>query len=257
MLALVSPAKKMDFEDITRPLSHSDPDFFTDTKKLVKSARQLSQTELQQLMNLSDSLSELNFQRFKAFKATQSQANAKQAAMAFAGDTYIGLDSATLSDNDFDYAQDHLRILSGLYGLLRPLDLIQPYRLEMGRRLATERGHNLYEFWGDKLAKSINKIVKEHQNPAVINLASNEYFKAVKPKLLRGRLLTIQFKEEKAGKVRVIALFAKRARGLMSHFILSNRIESVDGLKVFCENGYRYEDTLSNDQQWTFVRPQP
>ena len=254
MLALVSPAKKMDFEDITRPLSHSDPDFFTDTKKLVKSARQLSQTELQQLMNLSDSLSELNFQRFKAFKATQSQANAKQAAMAFAGDTYIGLDSATLSDNDFDYAQDHLRILSGLYGLLRPLDLIQPYRLEMGRRLATERGHNLYEFWGDKLAKSINKIVKEHQNPAVINLASNEYFKAAQQKTIKSQVVTPVFKEIKGDKESVIGFLAKKARGTMARYIIKNQIETPGELKSFAEDRYKFQKNQSDDTKWVFTR---
>ncbi len=254
MLAIVSPAKKMDFEELTRPLSVTDPDFFSDTKKLVKSARQLSQSEIQQLMNLSDDLSELNFQRFKAFKPKQSQANAKPAAMAFAGDTYIGLDSATLSDKDFDYAQDHLRILSGLYGLLRPLDLIQPYRLEMGRRLNNERGGNLYEFWGDKIAKGINKITADHQDPSVINLASNEYFKAAQQKALKSQVITPVFKEIKGDTASVIGFLAKKARGTMARYIIQNRVEKPEELKSFAEDRYQFQVKQSDETKWVFTR---
>ena len=257
MLALVSPAKKMDFEDITRPLSHSDPDFFTDTKKLVKSARQLSQTELQQLMNLSDSLSELNFQRFKAFKATQSQANAKQAAMAFAGDTYIGLDSATLSDNDFDYAQDHLRILSGLYGLLRPLDLIQPYRLEMGTKMANGRGKSLYDFWGARIADRLNADLADHADTTVVNLASNEYFKAVDAKALGQTVIGAKFLNVKDGKARSLMYYAKHARGAMARWIMENRVDRADGLKDFNADGYTFDASASTDNALVFSRPQP
>jgi uncharacterized protein len=254
MLALVSPAKKMDFEDSTRPLPHTDPDFFSDTKKLVKSARQLSQSEIQQLMNLSESLSELNFKRFKAFKSKQSQANAKQASLAFAGDTYIGLDAATLSGTDFNYAQDHLRILSGLYGLLRPLDLIQPYRLEMGRRLNNERGANLYEFWGDKLAKSINKITTDHQDSSVINLASNEYFKAAQQKLIKSQIITPVFKEIKGDKESVIGFLAKKARGTMARYIIQNQIETAEELKSFALDRYKFQKNQSDETTWVFTR---
>lgn len=254
MLALVSPAKKMDFEDLTRPVPHTDPDFFSDTKKLIKSARQLSQSELQQLMRLSDSLSELNYQRFKAFKPTQSLANAKQAALAFAGDTYTGLDTATLSDKDLDYAQDHLRILSGLYGLLRPLDLIQPYRLEMGRRLNNERGGNLYDFWGDKLAKGINKIAGEHKNSAVINLASNEYFKAAQQKAISSQIITPVFKEIKGDTAKVIGFLAKKARGTMARYIIQNRVEMPEDLKSFAQDRYKFQKNQSDENTWVFTR---
>ena len=254
MLALVSPAKKMDFEELARPMSTTDPDFFSDTKKLIKSARQLSQSDIQQLMKLSDSLSELNYQRFKAFKPKQTLANAKPAALAFAGDTYIGLDSSTFSDKDFAYAQDHLRILSGLYGLLRPLDLIQPYRLEMGRRLKNERGSNLYEFWGDKLAKGINKISQEHKNPAVINLASNEYFKAAQQKAIKSQIITPVFKEIKGDTAKVIGFSAKKARGTMARYIIQNRVETPDELKSFAEDRYKFQKNQSDENTWVFTR---
>ncbi|MGY8998567.1 MAG: peroxide stress protein YaaA [Rhodospirillales bacterium] len=254
MLALVSPAKKMDFKEPARALLHTDPDFFSDTKKLIKAARQLSQSEIQQLMNLSDGLSELSFERFKAFKAKQTQTNAKQAALAFAGDTYLGLDAATLSDKEFDYAQNHLRILSGLYGLLRPLDLIQPYRLEMGRRLNNERGSNLYEFWGDKLAKSINNITKDHQNSAVINLASNEYFKAAQQRVIKSQVVTPVFKEIKAGESSVIGFLAKKARGSMARYIVQNKIETPEELKSFTKDRYKFQKNQSDDTTWVYSR---
>ena len=254
MLALVSPAKKMDFEEIKRPLANTDPEFFSDTKKLVKSARKLSQFDIQKLMNLSEPLTELNFQRFKTFKSKQSEANSKQAALAFAGDTYIGLDSKTLSDKDFDYAQDHLRILSGLYGLLRPLDLIQPYRLEMGRRLSNERGNNLYEFWGDKLAKKINTITTAHQNRTVINLASNEYFKAAGQKIIKSPVVTPVFKEIKGTKSSVIGFLAKKARGTMARYIIQNKIETPEELKFFSEDRYQFQASQSDNTKLVFTR---
>ena len=254
MLALVSPAKKMDFKELNRPLLHTSPDFFSDTTKLVKSAQKLSQLEIQTLMNLSDSLSELNFQRFKAFKSKQNQANSKQAAMAFAGDTYVGLNPATLSDINLSYAQDHLRILSGLYGLLRPLDLIQPYRLEMSRRLQNERGNNLYEFWGDKIAKQINKITATHQNSTIINLASNEYFKAAKQKLIKSPIVTPVFKEIKDGKANVIGFLAKKARGTMARYIIQNQVETPEKLKLFSEDRYKFQKDKSDETTWVFSR---
>jgi len=254
MLALVSPAKKMDFEELTRPLPHTEPDFFPDTKSLVNSARKLSLADIQRLMNLSDTLSQLNFQRFKAFKSQQSQTNAKQAALAFAGDTYIGLDAGTLTDGDLKYAQDHLRILSGLYGLLRPLDLIQPYRLEMGRRLKNERGGNLYEFWGDKLAKRINKITAGHQNSTIINLASNEYFKATQHKEIKSAIITPVFKEIKDTKENVIGFLAKKARGTMARYIIKNKVEVPEKLKLFSEDRYQFQENKSDTNTWVFTR---
>ena len=254
MLALVSPAKKLDFTELDGPLAHSRPIFHKDTWALVRTARNLSRRKLQQLMNLSDSLSELNHRRYKSFTNDAAQGNAKQAVMAFAGDTYIGLQAASLDHGDLAYAQDHLRILSGLYGLLRPLDLIQPYRLEMGRRLATRRGADLYDFWGDKLAKAIDAEVAGHASPVVINLASNEYFKAAKPKKLKARVITPAFKEVKGGKAMAIGMFAKQARGAMARYMIVNRIETPDGLRAFSDGGYAYQAKLSGGDDWVFTR---
>ena len=254
MLALVSPAKKMDFEELARPIPYTNPDFFSETKKLIKSARELSQADIQNLMNLSEPLGKLSYERFKAFKPKQSEANSKQAAMAFAGDTYTGLDSKTLSDGELNYAQDHLRILSGLYGLLRPLDLIQPYRLEMGRRLNNERGNNLYDFWGDRLATEINKITAAHQNRSVINLASNEYFKATSKKIIESQIITPVFEEIKDTKSRVIGFLAKKARGTMARYIIQNKIETPEELKLFSEDRYQFQASQSNDTKLVFTR---
>ena len=254
MLVLVSPAKKMDFGQLNKTLTHSSPDFFTDTKKLVKSAKKLSRLEIKKLMNLSDSLSDLNFQRFKNFELNQNQSNSKQAALTFSGDTYVGLDSSTLSESDLLYAQDHLRIISGLYGLLRPLDLIQPYRLEMGRKFSNERGENLYDFWGDSLAKNINSIASKHDNATVINLASNEYFKAVKQNLIKSSVITPVFKEIKNNKSSVIGFLAKKARGTMARYIIQNRIEKPEKLKLFTEERYQFQKDQSDSSTWVFSR---
>ena len=259
MLALVSPAKKLDFSTLDRPLAHTEPAFADDTGKLVKAARRLGRGKLQRLMKLSDSLGELNYRRFRDFAAEATPDNAKQAALAFAGDTYAGLDAASLDADDLAYAQNHLRILSGLYGLLRPLDLIQPYRLEMGSRLGTRRGADLYGFWGDKLARAIDSLVADHPSPVVVNLASSEYFKAVGTKSpgaksLRARVVTPVFKEEKNGMAKVIGFVAKRARGAMARHMITNRIETPDELKSFTGGGYRYRDKLSDGDTWVFTR---
>jgi hypothetical protein len=183
--------------------------------------------------------------------------NAKQAIFAFKGDVYSGLDLDKFTEDDYAYAQDHLRIISGLYGCLRPLDLIQPYRLEMKTKLNNDRGENLYQFWGDRITESLNKKLKKQKEPVLVNLASNEYFKSVKPKLLAGRLLTINFKETKDRKTRVVAIFAKRARGMMADYIIRNRVEKPEDIKKFKMGGYKFSKSLSDDKQWTFERPQP
>ena len=254
MLALVSPAKKLDFDDLAAPMPHSQPDFLARAEELVGAARKLSRADLQRLMKLSDKLTELNFQRFKAFAPPFTPSNAKQAVLAFNGDTYIGLEAASLGEEDLVYAQDHLRILSGLYGLLRPLDLIQPYRLEMGSRLRNPDGADLYEFWGDDLAEAIDEIVSGHKEPVVVNLASNEYFKAVRAKHLRARVITPVFKEVKDGEAKVLGLFAKRARGMMARYMIVNRIEEAEKLKQFNGGGYAYQDHLSDEHTWVFTR---
>lgn len=256
MLAVVSPAKKLDFEPLTRPIGYSDPTFPDETMELVKSARKLNRSALQRLMKLSDKLTDLNHQRFKAFTDTPQPDHVKQAVMAFAGDTYVGLDAASLNEDDLVYAQDHLRIISGLYGLLRPLDVIQPYRLEMGSRLKNPRGADLYQFWGDQLANALDETVGKHRFPVIINVASNEYFKAAKAKSVQARIITPIFKEIKNGEARTLGLFAKRARGSLARYMIQNRVEDPEGLKSFDLGGYQYRDDLSEENTWVFTREQ-
>jgi len=254
MLVLVSPAKKLDFKEMAAPITHSQPVFLDRSSVLVEHAKKLSQGELARLMKLSNKLTDLNFQRFKAFSPPFTVANSKQAALAFKGDTYIGLDAESLSEDDLIYAQDHLRILSGLYGMLRPLDLIQPYRLEMGSRLPNPKGEDLYEFWGDDLARAIDRTVAAHEEPVVINLASNEYFKAARSNTIDKRVITPIFKEVKDGVGKVLGLFAKRARGCMARYIIKNRVERSEDLKHFTGEGYEYKKELSSDDEWVFTR---
>jgi len=208
-------------------------------------------------MAISENIATLNVDRYKTFKTPFTTKNAKQAIFAFKGDVYSGLELDAYKEEDYAYAQDHLRILSGLYGCLRPLDLIQPYRLEMKTKLKNDRGDNLYQFWDERITKSLNKELKKQKEAVLVNLASNEYFKSVKPKLLEGRLLNITFKETKEGKTRVVAIFAKRARGMMTDYIIRNRIEKPEDIKKFKMGGYKYNKALSDDKQWTFERPQP
>jgi len=256
LMIVISPSKGQDFESSSPTTRFTQPDALNESKKLIKELRNIDSSALQELMSISSKLGDLNVDRNKKFNTPFSLNNAKQALFAFKGDVYSGIESETFSEADLEYAQDHLRMLSGLYGALRPLDLIQPYRLEMKTRLANPRGENLYQFWGDRITESLNDAMSGFDDPVLINLASNEYFKAVKPKLLTGRLLTVNFKELKDGKARVIAIFAKRARGLMTDYILRNRIESPEGLKAFRVGGYRFSSKDSDDKQWTFTRKQ-
>ena len=257
MLITLSPSKGQDFEEPGLSKKYSKPADLKDSELLIKELRKIKSKELQEMMAVSENIARLNVERYKTFQTPFTTKNAKQAIFAFKGDVYGGLDLATFDEDDFSYAQDHLRILSGLYGCLRPLDLIQPYRLEMKTKLKNARGDNLYQFWDDRITKSINKELKKQQEPVLVNLASNEYFKSVKPKLLEGRLLNINFKESKDGKTRVVAIFAKRARGMMADYIIRNRIEDPEDLKKFKLGGYRFHKSLSDDKQWTFERPQP
>ena len=254
MLALVSPAKKLNFSDDVTDLPHSQPQFQEDSAELIERARRLSRAELQRLMKLSEKLTELNFQRFKSYTTPFTTANARQAVLAFNGDTYVGLDAKTLNADDLAFAQGHLRILSGLYGMLRPLDLIQPYRLEMGRRLNNSRGADLYDFWGESLAAAIDDAVVDHREPVVINLASNEYFKAAKPGKMKSRVITPVFKEVKNGEAKVLGMFAKRARGMMARYIIRNRLENSEDLKNFNDGSYAWQAHLSGDDAWVYTR---
>lgn len=257
MLITISPSKGQDF-DTPAPIDTSTtPTHLDDSLLLIKEARKIGVEDLRELMTISENIATLNVDRFKSFETPFTLENAKQALYAFKGDVYSGISAVQYSKEDLDYAQDHLRMLSGLYGALRPLDLIQPYRLEMKTKLKNPRGDNLYQFWGERITESINETLQSHQEKTLINLASNEYFKSIKPKLLKGRLLTINFKEVKDGKTRVIAIFAKRARGMMTDYILRNRIEYSEKIKDFDVAGYQYSEELSDEKQWTFTRPQP
>jgi len=257
MIVTLSPSKGQDFEEASLTKKYSKPADIKDSELLIKELRKIRSKELQELMSVSENIADLNVARYKSFTTPFTTRNAKQAIFAFKGDVYAGFDLSSFSEDDYAYAQDHLRILSGLYGCLRPLDLIQPYRLEMKTRLKNARGDNLYQFWDERITKSLNKELKKQQQPVLVNLASNEYFKAVKPKLLEGRLLNINFKETRDGKTRVVAIFAKRARGMMADYIIRNRIEDPQELKKFRLEGYRFNKALSDDKQWTFERPQP
>jgi cytoplasmic iron level regulating protein YaaA (DUF328/UPF0246 family) len=251
MLAVISPAKKMDFEPV-EGLTSSAPDFVADANTLAKHARKLSVSDLRAMMKISEDLATLNRERFQAFSEAPDDRVTKQAAFAFAGDTYTGLQANSLSSDDLDYAQDHLRILSGLYGVLRPLDRIQPYRLEMGRKLATKSGNTLYAFWDDRIGAALDDV----SDGVIVNLASNEYFKAAGKKM-NSRVITPAFKEEREDGLKMIGLFAKKARGAMARFIVQNRIERVDGLKDFNTDGYSFRADLSGENDWVFSRVTP
>ncbi len=257
MLAIISPAKKLDFESDPITDAHTQPVMLKDAKVLAKRAKQLTRSDLKSMMGISDNLAELNYQRFQDFKPPFNLANARQAALSFAGDTYVGLDAPSLKKKDLEYAQDHLRILSGLYGLLRPLDLIQPYRLEMGTRFSIDVKENLYDFWDTRVTRAINKATKDHADRRVINLASNEYAKVVKPKALASDIITPVFKEIKNGEARMLGFFAKRARGMMARYMIVNRIETENGLKAFNGGGYTFQADQSDANTWVFTRPQP
>ncbi|MCK4674581.1 MAG: peroxide stress protein YaaA [Gammaproteobacteria bacterium] len=257
MLITLSPSKGQDFETASLSKKYSKPVDLKDSALLIKELKKINSKQLQELMAVSENIARLNVERYKSFTTPFTAKNAKQAIFAFKGDVYSGLDLEKFTEDDYAYAQDHLRILSGLYGCLRPLDLIQPYRLEMKTRLKSDRGENLYQFWGDHITKSLNKELKKQKEPVLVNLASNEYFKSVKPRLLEGDLLNINFKETKNGKTRVVAIFAKRARGLMADYLIRNKVEKAEDIKKFKLAGYKFNKALSDDMQWTFERPQP
>ena len=257
MLITLSPSKGQDFETPALSKTCSKPEALKDSELLIKELRKIKQQDIQQLMSVSENIARLTADRYKSFNTPFTPKNAKQAIFAFKGDVYSGIDIEKYREADLKYAQNHLRILSGLYGCLRPLDLIQPYRLEMKTKLHNARGENLYQFWGDRITDELNKELDKQKQAVLVNLASNEYFKSVKPKKLQGRLLNINFKETKDGKTRVVAIFAKRARGMMTDYFLRNRIEKPEDIKKFKQGGYRFRKELSDDRQWTFERPQP
>ena len=257
MLALLSPAKTLDLSPAPDGLPVTRPAFSKEFAALMKRCKKLEVGELRKLMKLSEPLAELNHQRFQAMSPRFTLENSNSALLAFRGDVYRKLDAATLSRPDLLWAQDHLRILSGLYGLLRPLDLMQPYRLEMGTRLSTTRGKNLYSFWGHRLADALNGEHEKRPMAALLNLASNEYIKAVPVERLAMPMITAQFQEWRDGKLRTIAFSAKKARGLMARFLVENRIERPEQLQGFADEGYSFQPELSNDGRMLFARERP
>lgn len=258
MILVISPAKALDYETPPTTPRHTQPAFLDHSEALIEVLRQRSPAEIAELMSLSDPLASLNVARYASWSRPFAPDNAKQAILAFNGDVYEGLDAPSLSEDELAWAQDHLRILSGLYGVLRPLDLMQAYRLEMGTRLATAHGKNLYEFWGERITDELNRLLDAEEaaghGRVLLNLASDEYFKSVKPRKLRARLVTPVFEDWKGGRYKVISFYAKRARGLMSRFVIRNRIDTVEGLEAFDSEGYAFAADASDADRLVFRR---
>lgn len=254
MLIIISPAKKLDFESLPQTDEFTIPDCLEDAAELIETLKPYSPEDLQKLMHLSKNLAQLNYDRYHDWHLPFNPQNAKQALLTFKGDVYAGMNVESFSEQDLMFTQDHLRILSGLYGLLRPLDLMQPYRLEMGTRLENKRGKNLYEFWAGRITELLNKQLADSVSDTLINLASNEYYKSVNPKQINGTIITPVFKEKKDDSWKVIGIYAKKARGMMSAFILKNRLQKAEDIKAFNEAGYQYNETLSDKNNWVFSR---
>ncbi len=257
MIITLSPSKGQDFETPAPSPRYSVPQQLDQSQILIDSIRHFDMPAIRELMSVSENIARLNVQRFQDFATPFSPENAKQALYAFKGDVYSTIEVEHYGEAELEFAQQHLRILSGLYGYLRPLDLIQAYRLEMKTRLENPRGHNLYSFWDNRITELLNADLQQQHEATLVNLASNEYFKSIKVKNLQGRLLNINFKESKNGKTRVIAIFAKRARGMMANWIIRNQVENSEQLKEFDLENYQFDADLSDQKQWTFSRPQP
>ncbi|BFN13841.1 MULTISPECIES: peroxide stress protein YaaA [Marinobacter] len=253
MLMIISPAKTLDYESPLATETHTQPDFLDDACELIDQLKELEPHQVSNLMSISDKLGQLNAERFQSWRTPFTPDNARQAVLAFKGDVYTGLDAESFSSEDFSFAQKHLRILSGLYGLLKPLDLMQPYRLEMGTRFENTRGKDLYAFWGSKITDALNQLLAS-DDKVLVNLASNEYFKSVQKKHLDARLVTPQFKDWKNGQYKMISFYAKKARGLMCRYAIQNRITQADDLKGFNLEGYYFSEDQSDNNNWVFLR---
>lgn len=253
MLMVISPAKTLDYESPLATSTYTQPAFLDDACELIDQLKVLEPHQVSNLMHISDKLGQLNADRFQQWHLPFTPDNARQAILAFKGDVYTGLAAENFSEQDFKFAQTHLRILSGLYGLLRPLDLMQPYRLEMGTRFANSRGKDLYGFWGNRITDALNADLAK-QGKVLVNLASNEYFKSVNTKALDARIITPQFKDWKNGQYKMISFYAKKARGLMCAYAISNRLTEAEALKQFDWEGYRYSEEQSKGDNWIFLR---
>ncbi|EPY4597916.1 peroxide stress protein YaaA [Klebsiella pneumoniae] len=254
MLILISPAKTLDYQSPLATTRYTQPELLEYSQQLIGIARKLTEPQIGKLMSISDKLADLNATRFHDWHPDFTPQNARQAILAFKGDVYTGLQAETLTEDDFDFAQQHLRMLSGLYGVLRPLDLMQPYRLEMGIRLENPRGKDLYQFWGDTITEKLNQALRDQGDDIVINLASDEYFKSVKTPKLQGQLIKPVFLDEKNGKFKVISFYAKKARGLMSRYIIENRLTQPEQLKAFNSEGYFFDADASEKGELVFKR---
>ena len=254
MLIFLSPAKSLDYKTPPHIATFTQPAYLKQSETLIKQLRKLSPADIANLMDLSDPLARLNFNRYADWSLPFTPENAKQAVLAFDGDVYDGLAAKTLSADDLDFAQQHVRILSGLYGILKPLDLIQPYRLEMGTRFANKAGKDLYAFWGEQLLNAINAELAEMSRPVVVNLASEEYFKAAVGRKINGEVIQPVFEDWKNGKYKIISFYAKRARGLMTRYVLDKRLSEPEGLKEFDYDGYAFVPEVSDAKSWVFRR---
>jgi len=254
MLSLLSPAKSLDFESPSTSQIYSQPIFQQEAQELVEQLKLLAPQDICQLMKISDKLGSLNAARFQEWHLPFTRQNAKAAVLAFTGDVYTGFDATSLDNASLKFAQEHLGILSGLYGLLKPMDLIQPYRLEMGTKFANKRGKDLYNFWQPLITAEVLKRLGQQETPILINLASQEYFKAVNTRQFNRQIITPVFKDWKNGQYKIISFYAKKARGLMARFIVQNKVDHPEGLKEFDLEGYDYNPALSEENNWVFTR---
>ena len=257
MLLVISPAKTLDFSAPAGLASYTVPELLERSQTLIELLREYSPAQLSSLMKISDELAQLNAARYQGWQQPFTPSNAKQAIAAFRGDVYLGLQAETFNGKDMAFAQKHLRILSGLYGVLRPQDLIQPYRLEMGTRLENEKGKDLYAFWGDSITEKLNRQLQALCADTLINLASEEYFKAVKPSLLKAQIITPVFKDLKNGQYKIISFYAKKARGMMAGWIIRQQLKTSDSLRDFVEGGYYFSAEQSTPDEWVFLRDAP
>jgi cytoplasmic iron level regulating protein YaaA (DUF328/UPF0246 family) len=254
MLIIISPAKTLDYKTPISIQGETEAPFLRESAKLIKVLKKLNPNDISGLMKVSSKIAYLNHDRFAQWQLPFPAGTTRQALLAFKGEVFNGLDAYSFSQEEMDYAQEHLRMLSGLYGVLRPLDMMMPYRLEMGTKLAQGKNKHLYEFWGDKITKNIQESLNEQKQKVLVNLASNEYYKSVKSSKIKARIITPIFKEAKGDQYKVIAIFAKKARGLMSRYIIKNRIETPEDIKLFNEAGYFYNEILSTENEFIFTR---
>jgi cytoplasmic iron level regulating protein YaaA (DUF328/UPF0246 family) len=256
MLAILSPAKSLDYESPLATRKFSEPDFVPDSQLLIEELQKFAPDEIGSLMSISDNLAELNHRRYAEWQPDFDAASARPAVLAFRGEVYLGLEGPTLSERDFTWAQKHVRILSGLHGLLRPLDRIRPYRLEMGTKLATTRGADLYQFWGSKVTHALNQAIEAQGDEVLVNLASDEYYRVLQPDAINARILKVHFREWKNGQYKFLSFFAKKARGSFVRYMIDHRVKTLKALRNFDYDGYVFNDELSRGDDWVFTRKQ-